>query len=436
MTIKKKTKTRSFDETLKYTEDILISSQTAKVFIIWSSSDLLLLKFARSIQNCWERISQEIGCSHDGHTISKDDLQNIFEQGGLFTRRNLHLVVRCEKIRNLGQKLKDVISIQPSNHVLLLFESTKQPKNILNLFKNTKPEEISFTPPRGKELRTYVLEAFRRQNFKITADSIEFMIRSVGDDLIILENAINTICMEFAEQKQAITKNQIAESLGVLREDHAFKVQNYLLEGKRANAQILIEKLLDAGSEPLSLLGILARHVRNSIELSGIGAQNTRLPAFVRKQYGQYLKRKEISDFALALHMCQKIDRLLKSNSKASAGILLTQLINILLTNWLLVEPWYNQGRFNLGEIMKNLVLTRGFNIIWMVIILPYIYFENSLALSKPSRTSKPTNISIKNLVFDKYQLARIDDDMPVLSAQFYKNHSVVFSGRKIFVAL
>ena len=117
----------------------------------------------------------------------------------------------------------------------------------------------------------------------------------------------------------------IAPSLGMLREDFVFELDNLLVARQYGKAQALLTGLLQRGESALALLGILARHCRMAIRVheaqrGGRGANprdlatELRLPFNVVKGYTQYVAKSSPRTFAAVLGICQEADIKLKSS--------------------------------------------------------------------------------------------------------------------------
>ena len=230
----------------------------------------------------------------------------------------MHIVKRA-KVSKTFQKLDKLGSLETNNHIVFCIETNKRPEKLFKQLSAFNPTEVPCHPPKVRELQSFLFNLFTEAKVNVEQKAAQLILQSIGDDLFALENAVNKISLEFADQSEPITYNQIAASIGVMREDHAFKLVNHIIDGKKAQAQILIEDLIERGTEPLSILGIITRHIKNAIQLSGSNASASYLPQFVKKQYSGYTRKVSKERLKLALVHSHKMDVSIKSNSKYSS---------------------------------------------------------------------------------------------------------------------
>jgi DNA polymerase-3 subunit delta len=308
-----------------------VSTQApSHITIAWGTSDYFLFKISKTAKSLWSQHGDSPVLVHEGQNLAKEGLSSLFEQAGLFAQKSLHIVRRAEKIKDLGKKLEKLGELNPSNHIIFCVETNRKPTKLFKVLAKFNPTEVPCFPPKTREMQNFLFDLYKDSKLNVEQKATQLILQAIGEDLFNLENAVQKISMEYAYQETPITYNQIASSIGVMREDHAFKLVNHIIEGKSSKAQILIEDLLERGTEPLSILGIIARHVRNAIQLSGHQPEASYLPAFVKKQYSSYLRRVSQTRLKQALIVCQRIDQSLKSNQKISPSLQLSSLLSII----------------------------------------------------------------------------------------------------------
>lgn len=319
----------SFKTELNKLRSNIKSGQLPRIIVVWGPSEYLLNKTCKIAKNSWLRQTNSPAVVHESSNLIKDGLDVVFEQAGLFTASSLHIVRRAEKIKSLENKLSNLQF--SSNNIIFWIEASRRPNKLFKALSSYRPQEITCSSPKPRELHLFLKDLCQERKLNIEQKAYQLILQAVGEDLYELENTIEKLSLEFAfSEKHEISVDQIASSIGVLREDHAFKLVDHILNRRLSNAYILIDDLICRGIEPLAILGILARHLRNAIKLLEPGNDGVNLPPFVKRQYASYLKIKKFDDLKQAMIFCQKIDLQLKSNKKLSPTIQLNSLLTIL----------------------------------------------------------------------------------------------------------
>ena len=141
----------------------------------------------------------------------------------------------------------------------------------------------------------------------------------MGTDLSKLDNELEKIALL---GKREWDGNTVRPHLGLIREDHAFKLDQYLVEQDFARAHALTHDLLVRGEKGLQLLWIFANHCRKVLRAHGLREAGSsdrdigfklRLPPSVAKSYTALIQRTAPSAFKRVLSHCQRVDMSMKS---------------------------------------------------------------------------------------------------------------------------
>ncbi len=162
-------------------------------------------------------------------------------------------------------------------------------------------------------------------------DALELLIDLIGNDFFKLNNELKKLSLIFREDTNLLSAKSISPELGMLRQDHAFTLTDHILSHKKEAALKLIDQLLTRGESSISILGIIARHCRNSLAFKRqqvLGEPvEVRLPFHVKRTYQSYCQNLDERRISEALSFCQKVDSSLKS-SGMSEFILLSSVID------------------------------------------------------------------------------------------------------------
>ena len=300
-----------------------------QLIIAWGPSDFLLMKITSMVKSAANKQGGSIPVIfHEGSNLAQEGLSGLFEQAGLFAQKSLHIVKRTEKIKDLPKKIEKLGTLTPGNDILFCIQTDKHPAKLFKVLNSFSPYEVPCFAPKTKEMQNFLFNLCTAARLNVEQKAINLLLQSIGEDLFSLENAVRKISLEYAEQHEPITYDQIATSIGVMREDNTFKLQNHIIDGKKGLALLLVEDLLERGIEPLSILGILSRHLRQAIQLSGPNKDKVFLPSFVKNQYAGYIKRVGLEKLKLGLIKCHDMDRTFKSSTKISPNLLLSDLVS------------------------------------------------------------------------------------------------------------
>lgn len=307
------------------------SEQPPTIYVAWGISDYLLLKTSDVIKKSWLKHSGENAIFHDASALAKEGLSSVFESEGLFSQTNLHIVRRAETIKDLAKKITKLGDLNTANHILFCLETKTNPQKLLKALPSKNIMEIPCFPPKTFELTNFI--GFLSRSKKVTLDqnAQSTLLQSLGEDLFAIDNALEKLSIEFYDQQIVITSDMVAKSCAVIREDHVFKLTNHILANEKAKAQLLVTNLLSRGTEPLSILGILTKHLRTAASFTnGPSKDHGYLPGFVKNQYTAYARSRGVRGIKTAIDTCHLIDVRFKSSRKVSPQNELASLIDIL----------------------------------------------------------------------------------------------------------
>jgi DNA polymerase-3 subunit delta len=138
-------------------------------------------------------------------------------------------------------------------------------KRLLERAKVVKAE-----PLKGAQLRARLQDELRRRKLRIPGEAVGELIERVGQDLRRLMGELDKL--EAFAQDGALTTDEVAAVLGRGLAQPLFKLSDAFAARDARQTLELTEALLDDGEEPVKLLGVLHRALRQVRAASALGA--------------------------------------------------------------------------------------------------------------------------------------------------------------------
>jgi DNA polymerase-3 subunit delta len=192
---------------------------------------------------------------------------------------------------------------------------------------------VDFSPVKDAEAKSWCKA--RLKELKITADdqALSELVRLVGTDVQTLCSELDKLASAAIETKK-LTLELIEDLIGRSRELSNFELADHLLANNRKRALETLYRLLDDGSEPVMLVGLIAsnyhRLALGKYLLARGGREevfrNVALPPFKRDSYIATLQRSDPSKIARGLQLIAAADLAIKT-SQATPKLQLEMLI-------------------------------------------------------------------------------------------------------------
>lgn len=120
---------------------------------------------------------------------------------------------------------------------------------------------LRFPPLRGEAVRRWLKERAERLGKQLTPATMELLLTLLGEDLRGLANELNKVIL-FVGRRKDIEASDVEAVVGEQRARTVFELVE-AVGGRRLKAALqCLSRLLEAGEEPLAILGILARQIR------------------------------------------------------------------------------------------------------------------------------------------------------------------------------
>lgn len=268
-------------------------------------------------------------------------IHQTLHQGGLFADKSCYIFNKCTgNAKNLT--LLNQLSEFPSEHLLIfLFLQDKLAATVTKIATKANIPIVTCKEPKGSEVSTFIRSLAKKLDLNLPPKIIDLMLQLIGEDLALLENELRKLSLIFADKPEEITEQKIIETLGMLKQEHIFQIDQYLVKKEQSHALVLVQDLLERGESALVILTLIHRHCRqllqfHQLKTSGKNpreiAGQMRLPNPVVQLYSQHWNNDRVPRYQEALEKCRQLDVAFKSRKNHEFRAL-SELIYIICTN-------------------------------------------------------------------------------------------------------
>ncbi len=267
----------------------------------------------------------------EGKQVDPEFWEQTFLSASMFEEASLYFVWLNDKSSYLGKALAATKSTASWRHRLVVCFTQTPAAGLQKDLSRLQAKMLPCFTPQHQELNRYIHVVAQEAGLQLEASAVELLKETQGNDLAKLDNEVSKLSLIFAGSAKKHTAADLAPHLGVMREDHAFALDDFLTRGEKAKAQALLTELLNRGEKPHALLGILALHCRKALKIrqmliqghnEKIIAQELRLPIPIVKSYNRYVQQHSPKVFLHALNRCQQADVQIKSTPVGDEVIL------------------------------------------------------------------------------------------------------------------
>ncbi len=147
-----------------------------------------------------------------------------------------------------------------STVVLFLVDELSGNRKLGKLLKE-KTAAVEFKRIEGLELQKWADDHFRELGSEADVSVIRHLLSLTGDDLRRLSNEVKKLSAAALPDK-IVTHDLIDSLVPNTREISNFGLTDNLVAGRKAEALNVLKKILDDGTEPLALLGLISSNYR------------------------------------------------------------------------------------------------------------------------------------------------------------------------------
>ncbi|MBQ3667351.1 MAG: DNA polymerase III subunit delta [Elusimicrobiaceae bacterium] len=114
---------------------------------------------------------------------------------------------------------------------------------------------VNFEELKNDDLAAWVRAQITAKGLTPTFDAVDMLCESVGSDLAALENEIEKLSLFTAgREDKTLSQEDVLACIGFKKEENPFELSNALLACSKPRALKQIDKLIDAGEEPVAIL--------------------------------------------------------------------------------------------------------------------------------------------------------------------------------------
>ena len=245
----------------------------------------------------------------------------------VFTPHRLVIVKNAHDFTDAElQELEPVITNQVNSTVLVLFADKvdKRKKMIKTIFDHATC--VEFKKPYENQIPQWISYICKGINLKIADDAVHRLNRLVGNNLTELENQIFKI-QDYIGERQLIELSDVNTVVSVSREESVFDFTKALGQKDRVLALEQLVNLLDQGQNEISIVSLVARHMRLLLTVrtgmdQGIGgaklASTANVPSYYIESYCDQARLWPVKKIEEAIMVLHETDKALKSSPLSS----------------------------------------------------------------------------------------------------------------------
>lgn len=293
--------------------------------------EILLDHCVKRIRDAWQEAAYGHVVTVDAAQLKEEDWYNFFQEVSLFGDRQLVFVRQADKRTEFPKWLTQTPRCQSLANTIILLSQQKEVKaTISKEWQRLDGKIIALNDPPTWDLPKTLPWLAADFGFKLEPKAIPLLIETQGQDLLKIKNILS-ICAQLLPKGTTLQENNLSPLLGGIREDHAFRFYEYILQGNLAQAEALLLNLLERGEKAIALLGIISSFLRKMVHIFDLNqrgfserdiAAQLGMAPFQAKQYLTFAKSQKKEKFADALRACQHSDLELKSSRRAENLIL------------------------------------------------------------------------------------------------------------------
>jgi DNA polymerase-3 subunit delta len=183
---------------------------------------------------------------------------------------------------------------------------------------------------RGRELERWLQQRGRRDGLEVDDDAARLLTQLVGDDLAVLLAETHKAALAGGPENQRVGVAEVRAVVGAHRLSGIFELTNAVERGQAGVALTALVSLLNAGEEPLRLVGLLTSDVRTTWtikEAVGQGqsaehiARTLRRPRPVVDALLARAAAVPVAELAARLQRCWAVEQRLKSGGEPLAEL-------------------------------------------------------------------------------------------------------------------
>lgn len=337
--MKKKNSYLQFRKELKEVLSLIKKSPSGRTIVCYGDESFLHKEAVDKLKKAC--LSYDLGwCYYSQAAFPKQLLSDLLQAESLFDTATLYCIQNADKHKNNLKQLSNINKpSQISNPLLLTFKQASVSPSVKKQISHLDPIYINCSSLAANNVLTFVTAFAKDSGLFLTEEACYFLVDYIGPDYLLLENEIKALSLIFSQQIGSVSSSMISPHLSLLKEDHTFKLQDFILQNKEAQAHALVLDLLQRGVSSLAILGVISKICRQTIQVKGYmkAGENTssiskalKIPSFALRPYTNYSKAISLFRLKEAMARCHEADILFKTTTSLSDDLILGDLLSCL----------------------------------------------------------------------------------------------------------
>jgi DNA polymerase-3 subunit delta len=189
---------------------------------------------------------------------------------------------------------------------------------------------IELGPLRGAALERALKHRAQLDGLEVTEQAARLLVDLTGEDLGRLLGEAHKAALAGGPDNRRVGTREVAAVVGENRLRGLFELTGSLERGDRSRALSLLDQVLAAGEEPLVLLAVMTRHLRNLAAAAEEARQGRPVPALARRlrvppavaeRLMARAQQLTVRDLAYRLERCWQVEHRVKSGGQPVAEL-------------------------------------------------------------------------------------------------------------------
>ena len=310
--------------------------QPLAVYAILSSSDLLVQDAVAKLRSCV--LTQAADFNRDALQGGQTTPAAIVAAASCLPVMAARRWVHVSQVHKLNVKNAEPLLAylaNPAPGTVLCFSGEKvDQRTKLGQSLGKSGALFNLDPPRPSELPQWIMQRAQQLQARIEPDAAALMVDLVGADLGMLLANLDKVLL-YAGANTAVTATHVGEAVAATRIGSVFELTDAVGLRTWAAASQRLRNLLGGGESSLLILAMLARQLRQLLQVKALSQHNPGTPAlaqamgvrpFVVETLRQQARKYSTAELQHALQLCGVADMKLKS-SRVDHGLLLDGLL-------------------------------------------------------------------------------------------------------------
>lgn len=170
--------------------------------------------------------------------------------------------------------------------MLVVHAGNLDAKNLLRKgFESSKTAwAIPFYPLEGRALSGWIRQQLQQDGYTVDNDALQYLSLRLDGDTMAAANELEKLQLFLGDNRQ-VGLNEVMAVVGETSQFSSFGLATAISNGEVAQALNILDRLLASGEEPLALMGIITRRIRQLIQGQDL-LKNRENPKMVVRKLG------------------------------------------------------------------------------------------------------------------------------------------------------